>query len=115
MRYYDYSPMYQSHSYFWTGGLIHVLLNILVWGLIIYLVVYLFRKFASNHSNTCCGLKCSETDEEMEEINDEYYLGIAKERYVKGEIDKRQYDELKREFSHEVTQEVVDKHEKSAE
>jgi uncharacterized membrane protein len=107
MRFYDYSPMYY-HSSFWSGGFISILLNVLIWGLIIYLIVLLVKKLSGHHHEGCCGMH-SEHGGDTEERNNEYYLDIAKERYAKGEIDKKHYDELKKEFSpHKVEEEEVE-------
>lgn len=111
MRYYDYSPMYQQHSFFWAGGLLSVILNVALWVAIIWLIVKLFKHFAGASSHSCCGNSgacCMTDDNDQEKANT--YLDIAKMRYAKGEIDKKHYDELKKEFSptqsHEMKVEV---------
>jgi len=93
MRGFGYSQMYYQPS-FWPQGFIALLINVLIWGLIIYLVVLLVRKIAGHGHTGCCGM-----GQGHERRDDSYYLNITKERYSKGEIDKRQYEELKHEFS----------------
>lgn len=95
MRYFDYSPMYY-HTSFWPQGLLSLLFNVLIWGVIAYLFIFLFRKMARSGQGTCCGMH---EHEDPSEKDDSYYLHIAKERYVKGEIDKKQFDEMKKSFS----------------
>ena len=105
MRYFNdfsASPMYYQHS-FWPEGFISLLINVLVWGIVIYLVMMLVKKMSHGHG--CCGMHGQNAPEEK---NDSYYLNIAKERYAKGEIDKKQFDQLKKDFSphHMVENEV---------
>ena len=97
MRGYGFSHMYYQPS-FWPEGFISLVINMLIWGLIIYLAVHLFRKLTSCGHGGCCGMSCG-AHEQSEEKDDSYYLSIAKERYAKGEIDKKHYDELKKDFS----------------
>lgn len=96
MRYFDgYSQMYY-HPSFWPEGIISLIINVLVWGLIIYLVMHLIRKLAGNHGG-CCG--SHHGHDSFEEKDDSTYLDIVKMRYAKGEISKKEYDELKKDFS----------------
>jgi len=96
MRGFGYSQMYY-HPTFWPEGFISLLINILIWGLVIYLVMHLIKKLSGAHGG-CCGMSCGHKTG-PEEKDDSYYLSIAKERYAKGEIDKKHYDELKKDFS----------------
>lgn len=104
MRYFnDYSPMYY-HMSFWPEGLISLLINLLVWGIIIYLVFHLVRKMtAGRHSGFC-----SMHDHHSYENDDSSYLRVIKMRYAKGEINKKEYDELKKEFSEESEEEEIE-------
>ncbi len=97
MRYFDYSPMYY-HMSFWPGGFISLLINILIWGVIIYLFVHLVRKMTARGHAGCCGMHGH--DHSLENDNSSY-VGIVKMRYAKGEIDKKHFDELMKEFSDE--------------
>lgn len=83
------------HPSFWPEGFISLFINILVWGLIVYLFVFLVRKMSGGAHGGCCGMH--ESHDEAK--NDTYYLDIVKERYAKGEIDKKQFEELKKDLS----------------
>lgn len=98
MRNFGYSAMYY-HPSFWPEGFISLLINILVWGVVIYLIVHLVRKMSAGGHGGCCGMHGGHDHGYEEEKNDEYYLNIVKERYAKGEIDKKHFDELKKDFS----------------
>ena len=95
MRGFSSSQMYY-HPAFWPEGLISLAVNVLIWGLVIYLIVYLVKKVSGGHGG-CCMSHGHQLG--SEEKDDSYYLNIAKERYAKGEIDKKHFDELKRDFS----------------
>ena len=109
MRTFGYSPMYYQAS-FWPQGVIALVINILVWGLIIYLVMHLIHKLSGNHGG-CCGMHRGH--DHSEERNDPSYLDIVKMRYAKGEINKKEYDELKKEFSDESVEELKEETDKS--
>ena len=88
MHYWNYGPGYYSlNSGFSVLGLI---LNILFWGLIIMLVVKIFK---SSHSSHCC------MNDNAEEVSADRSIGIVKERYAKGEINKKEFDQLKKDLS----------------
>lgn len=97
MRGFGYSHMYYQPS-FWPEGFIALIINVLIWGLIIYLAIHIFKKLASYGHGGCCGMSCGHQDQ-SDDKDDSHYLNIAKERYAKGEIDKKHFDDLKREFS----------------
>ncbi|PIX68761.1 hypothetical protein COZ40_01565 [Candidatus Roizmanbacteria bacterium CG_4_10_14_3_um_filter_39_13] len=84
------------HSSFWSGGFISLLISVLVWGIIIYLVIHIVRKMSGGHHGGYCGMY--DHDHAESERDDSYYLNIAKERYAKGEIDKKQFEELKKDL-----------------
>ena len=104
--------MMYYHASFWPMGVISLVINILVWGLVIYLIVHLVRKMSSGHGG-CCGMHCKH--DSLIAQNDSSYMDIVKMRYAKGEINKKEYDELKKEFSGEpieLPKEETDKSEK---
>lgn len=76
---YDGSPMMDG-SY----GLLGFLLMLLVWGSIIWLVVYVVRAFTQHGKTTGSGYRDP--------------LDIARERYAKGEITKTELADIKKEL-----------------
>lgn len=86
------------HASFWPEGVISLVINVLVWALIISFFVFLIRKMSGRHGG-CCG---------EEEKNDSFYLDIIKKRYAKGEINKKEYEELKKDFSGESEEQPVE-------
>lgn len=64
----------------------------LFWGLIVMLIIRLFKE--SHHSHCCHG-----HDGEMDESMVDQSIGIIKERYAKGEIDKKEFEQLKKDLS----------------
>lgn len=71
---------------FWSGSFIWLLFTILFWGVVIYLIMHLIRKMSGGHHGGCCGMHG----------DDSRYLDIVKERYAKGEIDRKQFEDLKK-------------------
>jgi putative membrane protein len=65
------------HYMYYGGGYLGILFNILFWVAIIWLVVYLLQRGRSPSGSP---------------------LEIAKMRYVKGEISKKQYEDMKKEL-----------------
>lgn len=100
--------MMYYHPSFWPEGFIALLINILVWGLIIYLVMHLIKKMSTHGHEGCCGMHGThEGDDEIK--SNSYYLNMVKERYAKGEIDRRQFEEMKKEFAEEPNEEPTTK------
>lgn len=82
-----------SGRYMYWGGpgfnIGSILFNILFWGAVIFIIIILFSHFAGHDH---------EPAEEEPETGDEKYLDIVKERYARGEITKKEYDQLKKDF-----------------
>ena len=77
---------------FFGGGL----MMLLFWGVVIWLVVSLVRgNFGKGHNCHICG----HNDKEINEKNTNSALEILKERYAKGEIDKNEFEEKKKDLS----------------
>ena len=104
MRYFGDSAMYY-HTSFWPMGVISLIVNVLIWGLVIYFIVHLVRKMSGGHTG-CCGMHGRHDCSEM--TNDSTYMNIIKMRYAKGEINKKEYEELKKDFSEGSEEELVE-------
>lgn len=87
MHYWRYGTDYGFNPSFSILGFVF---QVLFWGLVIMLIVKLFR---SSHSSHCCH------NDEMEEVGEDKSLGIIKERYAKGEIDKKEFEQLKKDLN----------------
>lgn len=86
MHYWGYGPGYLSGF-----SILGFLFQVFFWGLVIMLIVKLFR----GHSHgSCCGNQMVE-----EEITGDKSLEIVRERYAKGEIDKKEFEQLKKDLS----------------
>lgn len=82
-------PGYYSPFGFWPG-ILSLIIHVLIWTLIIWAIVALVRHMTSN----------DEEPEEKEKIKkDDKYLEIVKERYARGEINRKEYESLKEDFS----------------
>lgn len=86
MRYWSYGPGYSLNPGFSILGFIF---QVLFWGLIVLLIVRLFR---SSHSSHCCH------NDGTEEVGGDRSLEIIRERYAKGEIDKKEFEQLKKDL-----------------
>lgn len=84
MRYWNYDLGYGMNPSF---SILGIVFQVFFWGLIIMLVVKLFKR------SHCC------QHEDAEEIGGDKSLGIIKERYAQGEIDKKQFEQLKKDLS----------------
>ena len=73
-------------------GLIGPLFMIIFWVLIIWAIVALVRR-SGGHSAGCCG------GHDTEHGSDGKALDILKERYAKGEINKEEYEQKKKDLA----------------
>ncbi len=87
MHYWNYDLGYGINPGFSFLGF---LFQVLFWGMIVLLIVRFFR---SSHSSHCCH------NDEMEEVEGDRSLDIIRERYAKGEIDKKEFEQLKKDLS----------------
>jgi len=87
-----YNSYYWPNHYYSMGfgfNLFSFILTVLFWWLIIVLIIKLVKSaHRCNHDH----YKHNETDEEDVEENNN--LKIVKERYAKGEINKKEYEQL---------------------
>ena len=79
MRYWNYDP---------GLSILGFIFQIFFWGLVIMLVIKLFKGFH------CCQHEVTE-----QANNENKSLEIVKERYAKGEIDKKEFEQLKKDLS----------------
>lgn len=89
MGYYPGSWSYGYGGFNWLS----LLISIFFWGLIIVGVVALFKALLDSNEES----RVSVEKEVSEKTNK--YLDIVKERYARGEINKKEYDQLKKDFS----------------
>ena len=83
MHYWGY-----NRGFFWPGfGLFDGVISILFWVLVISVIVSLFKR---RHS--------SDEESKDDEPTDESNLKIIKRRYAQGEINKKEYEEMKKEL-----------------
>lgn len=87
MHYWNYDLGYGINPGFSILGFVF---QVLFWGLVILLIVKLFK---SSHSSHCC-----HNNGEIEEVIEDRSLGIVKERYAKGEINKKEFEQLKKDL-----------------
>jgi putative membrane protein len=83
-NYWDGYP-YQMHSY-WGGGIMDFMFTILFWFAVIFIVVSLVK-----------GLKHRNMWRDFEDQNSA--LNILKQRYAKGELTKKEFDQMKKDIS----------------
>ena len=89
MRYWSYGPGYYSGF-----SILGFLFQVLFWWLIIMLVIKLFKwAHNSQHGHGCC------SHEEEVEVDDNNNLEIVKTRYAKGEIDKKEFEQMKKDLT----------------
>lgn len=101
MHYWSYGPDYSRYG---TGfNLFSFILTVLFWWLIIMLLFKLFKWAKNNHHEDCT--KChnhgclSESMNEEEKTVDNSNITTVKERYAKGEINKKEFEQLKKDLS----------------
>lgn len=87
MMYYTYGNYYPRHD----GG-IEMFLCVLFWVAVVSLVVYMVKR----HGGMCHGKHCGHGGHK--ELGGQSALDILKERYAKGEIEKKEFEEKKKDL-----------------
>ena len=82
-EYYNYSPRHE------TG--IGMILGVLCWIAVISFIIYMVKR----HRGLCHGKHCGMN----KEVGDKSALDILKERYAKGEIEKKEFEEIKKDIT----------------
>jgi uncharacterized membrane protein len=95
MHYWNYDLGYGINPGFSILGFIF---QLLFWWLIIMLVIKLF-KWAHGNEHQECSECCQSCTEEQTENIENSNLEIIKTRYAKGEIDKKEFEQLKKDLS----------------
>lgn len=89
MHYLNYGSGYYSVN---PGfSILGFVFQALFWSLIVLLIVKLFKHGSRSH---CCQHEMTD-----EETTGDKSMGIIKERYAKGEIDKKEFEQLKKDLS----------------
>ena len=91
MRYWSYGPGYYSTN---SGfSILGFIFQVLFWWLVIMLVIKLFKwAHRSQHEHECC------SHEEEVDVEQNDNIEIIKTRYAKGEIDKKEFEQLKKDL-----------------
>jgi len=86
MHYWGYGTGYNP-----VFPILGFIFQIFFWGLIIMLIVRLFKRHGHSH--------CCENENIESENSEDRSLEIVRERYAKGEIDKKDFEQLKKDLS----------------
>lgn len=92
MHYWNYDLGYGMNPGF---SLLGFIFQVFFWGLIIWLIIKLF-KGSSSH---CCRHDHEDVEEAGQIESENKNLEIIKERYAKGEITKKEFEQLKKDLS----------------
>lgn len=106
MHYWGYGPEYYGgYGYGFGFNLFSFILTVLFWWLVIMLGIKLIKWISgSHHSHEHCA-ECRHSHEEAMTDDEEYVeeddsnIAIVKERYAKGEITKKEFEQLKKDLS----------------
>ena len=88
MHYWTYGPRYYSTNY--GFNILSFVFQVLFWGLVIFLIIKLFKSCHYYKNEQINGV------EQIDSKNNN--LEIVKERYAKGEIDKKEFEQLKKDL-----------------
>lgn len=86
---------YPNNYNYWPNlgiGIVAFLLHLFFWFLVIWLIFALIKHMGGNNSH-------GEADSEEESDADNKNITIIKERYAKGEITKREFEQLKKDLA----------------